>query len=133
MQTLTVNEIAKELAGIRSLILVDRVYGVVHSAYLRDTFIPWFKDWCIASGLSYESEGRDCDKFARAFAGQAHFAAWRRRSRPACAVGWMAVTDQGGHALNLARTEQGWIEIEPQTGVVQPFRTDRRSIIYAVL
>ncbi len=130
MQTLTSDEITHELAQVIRLIVVDRSYGVVDSNYLRESFIPWFRDWCKASGLAYASEARDCDKFARAFAAQAHFAAWRKQSSHAVAIGWMGVE---GHALNLARIQTGWVEIEPQTGDVRPLRRRIGSILYAVV
>lgn len=128
MQTLTADEIAVELPQIGLLITPDAVYGVVDSNYLRESFVPWFREWCHASDLSYASESRDCDKFARAFAAQAHFAAWRRQTQLAAAIGWMGVE---GHALNLARIQSGWVEIEPQTGEIHPLRS--LDIMYAVL
>ena len=133
MQKITTQQIRNELTGIRTVVLVDSVYGIVAADYLINTFTPWFIDWCRSSGLDYASEARDCDKFARAYASQAHFAAWRRQSQLPGAVGWMAVTDQGGHALNICRTEKGWVEIEPQNGKVTSLRDDRGSIIYVVL
>lgn len=133
MTILSNDDIRDELKGIRLLILPDARYAVVDSSWLRDSFLPWFKDWCLQSGLSYESEARDCDKFARAFVAQAQFSAWRRKNRVTGALGWMGVDDRGGHALNLVRTQHGWVEIEPQTGHTTPLRSDRRSVYYAVL
>jgi hypothetical protein len=133
MQTLTNTEVARELPQVARLITVDAMYGVVDSNYLRESFIPWFKEWSRSSGLCYASEAKDCDKFARAFAAQAHFSAWRRQSQYAAAIGWMGVTDKGGHALNFARIQTGWVEIEPQTGDMRPMRNLAGSIIYAVL
>lgn len=130
MQTLTSDEVTDELSQVVRLIVVDRVYGVVDSNYLRESFIPWFREWCDAAGLAYASEARDCDKFARAFAGQAHFAAWRRQATFPVAIGWMGIE---AHALNLARIQTGWVEIEPQTGDMRPLRGRLGSILYAVV
>lgn len=127
MQTITAEQIKDELLPT-PVFLLDRVYGVVNHKYLASTFIPWFRDWCFASGLHYASEARDCDKFSRAFVAQAHFAAWRRQTPHTGAVGWMVVP---GHSLNLARTEAGWLEIEPQTGELRPLRDS--GIEYVVL
>jgi hypothetical protein len=135
MTTLSVVEVRNELYGIFPLLLPDSSVAVVDSNYLREQFLPWFQSWCLSAGLNYASEAKDCDKFARAFVSQAHFAAWRRQAQYAPAVGWMAVTtDNGnGHALNLVRIQTGWVEIDPQELVVRPLRSQRDSIRYAVM
>lgn len=130
MQTITNLEVIRELPQVGRLITPDEVYGIVDSNYLRESFVPWFREWCHSSGLYYKSAARDCDKFARAFAAQAHFAAWRRQVIFPAAVGWMGVE---GHALNLARIQSGWVEIEPQTGDVRPIRRALGSILYAIM
>ncbi len=130
MQTLTQDEVERELSQVVRLIVPDRQYAVIDSKYLSRSFIPFFQDWCKSSGLHYASEARDCDKFARAFASQMHFAAWRRQSLYPAAAGWMGVE---GHALNLVRIQGGWVEIEPQTGDMRPLRRNLGSILYAVV
>lgn len=126
------SNIRKELRVDR-MILLDSQYAAIDETFLRKSFIPWFKDWCLSSGLNYKSEIRDCDKFVRAFAAQAHFSAWRRQSKYCVALGWMGVKDRNGHALNIARTEKGWVEIEPQTGEVSTLRSNHDSILFIVL
>lgn len=133
MQTITSIQASQELAGVRFFIPLDRVYGVVNHKYLVDVFIPWFRDWCFASGLHYKSEAADCDKFARAFACQAHFAAWRRQTPYTGAIGWFDTFEEKAHAANIARTDQGWYEIEPQTGGIVPLRDNRDSLYHVVL
>jgi len=135
MKTITQLQIRSELLGVRMLVVPDKIYGIIDHDYIENNFTPWFLNWCFSSGLSYASESADCDKFARAYASQAHFAAWRRKTKHTGSVGWMGVEqpDKTGHALNIARTEKGWFEIEPQTGKFNPLRDDLNSIFYCIM
>ena len=77
---------------------------------------------------TYESQKMDCDDFAILMKGliSAEFGI------NACAIA-LGDVPQGYHAYNIARTEDGWVMIEPQTGEVFEFGGNSYECDRAVL
>jgi hypothetical protein len=130
---LSQHEIREELEGIRCLILPDAGGAAIKHSFLVDELIPAWLFRVHELDLRYGPESRDCDKFARLFVAFCYESVIRSKASEAALVGWMGVGDGGGHALCLARTSLGWLEIEPQNGHRMPLRSPRNSIWYAVL
>jgi hypothetical protein len=131
--TLSQHEIRAELEGIHPLILPDAGGAAIKHAFLVGELIPAWLLRVHELDLRYGPESRDCDKFARLFVAFCYESVIRSNEKDAALVGWMGVGDRGGHALCLARTSLGWLEIEPQNGARMPLRSPRDSIWYAVL
>ena len=102
----------------------DARYGIIDYDWLAGDFYFFWQEWLLSLGAVWSAEVWDCEKYALALQDQAHIAAYRADAMVAGALGGLVVPN---HALNLACTSKGWMEIEPQAVGVRDFIKPLRS------
>lgn len=133
MTILTSSDVLSELSDIHQITCLDPQYGVLGSDYLAKKLFPFWKDWLFDLGIQYVQDNWDCDKFARAFQSQVHIACFEAKAKVTALCGFMALdTPTGGHAINLVKTELGWLEVEPQNCTITRLRDDKSTIRYVI-
>ncbi len=119
---MTAAEIRAQFPAWVPVILADETYAKPTSAWLRDSFWPWFQRMRWDLGLKNWTRKNDCDGFARAYAQAASdcHALTVGEDDDGLAVGQFFYVGtshaQGPHAIIVAFTDEGKIYIEPQTG-----------------
>lgn len=111
----------------------DNHFVVVDHAWLRSTFLPFFRAYLVSLRARASGEGLDCDNFSDLFRSQLIvaniLAGGSRRGEVPCALIIVRPekpharipADPGGlHQLVAVRTERGWFVIEPQTTALSP-------------
>lgn len=120
---MTAQEIRAHFNPWTPVIISDETYAKPTTAWLRDSFWPWFKGARENIGLMAWTRKNDCDGFARSFAQYASdcHALTAGEDAEGLAVGeffYIGTTHvKGPHAIIVAFTEEGKIYLEPQTGM----------------
>jgi hypothetical protein len=111
--------VTKGLPGA-NIFLTDVDYAKPTTRWLTTTFYTYFLDWLKVNGLEKWKNKFDCDNFEAVYYAFAHACHSKSdRSEEGIAVGQMFYKldgGRGGHAINVAVTDDGLIFIEPQNG-----------------
>lgn len=101
------------------LFITDATYARPMSEYLLGTFYDFYREWLSEHKLDVWKDRWDCDNFSSTFyvfAQMCHVKSARPEEGIAVGELFYYQLDGGGHAVNCAVTEKGFILIEPQTG-----------------
>lgn len=113
--------------------LRDNQFVIVDHAWLRSTFLPFFRSYLVSLRARSNGDGMDCDNYSDLFRSQLIvaniLAGGSKHGEVPCAS--LVVrpekpfarvpADPGGlHQLVAVRTELGWFVIEPQTTALCP-------------
>ena len=101
------------------LFVTDADYARPMSSYLLGKYYDFYLQWLTEHKLDVWKDRWDCDNFASTyyvFAQMCHVKS--KRPEQGIAVGELFYYQDagGGHAVNCAITEKGFMMIEPQTG-----------------
>lgn len=101
------------------LFITDADYARPTTNYLLGKFYDFYRQWLSEHNLDVWKDRWDCDNFSSTFyvfSQMCHFKS--ARPEQGIAVGELFYYQDagGGHAVNCAVTEKGFILIEPQTG-----------------
>lgn len=109
-----------------SIQISDIDYALPKASWLTSTFYDFYKGWRVDHNLNEWTNQNDCDNFASLFYAFSQIChAKSSRSEQGIAVGEFFYGVGGdrvgkGHAINVAVTDKGIINIEPQTGATMP-------------
>lgn len=107
-----------------SIQISDVDYALPQASWLTGTFYDFYKGWRFDHGFDKWKNTNDCDNFACTFFCFSQLChAKSSRAEQGIAVGEFFYGINGdrigkGHAINVAITEKGIINIEPQTGAI---------------
>ena len=125
LSSLELQEATISIAPFCKVYAADRDYALPTLGWLLKTFYPWFQGEMFRIVANKWAKRFDCDNFAQFFAAWAAVSHWgaSQTDRPeGLAVGecWYKQDSVGGHAINIAVTEEDGEQvvafIEPQNG-----------------
>jgi hypothetical protein len=101
------------------IFVTDSDYARPMTSYLTGKFNEFYRQWLTDHNLDVWKDRWDCDNFSSTyyvFCQMCHFKS--KRPEQGIAVGELFYIQDsgGGHAVNCAITEKGFIMIEPQNG-----------------